>query len=100
MESKRIELIVESDRELTEKLSKFKRYLATEGNCCSVKSCLKPFAPLNIDCPFPVFSKEEILVRGYTGTHFGYVDVCYNCAYVYGTRDYGFHTINRDKVIQ
>jgi hypothetical protein len=97
MESQRIELIVESDRELTEKLSKFKRYLATEGHCCSVKSCLKPFT---FDYDFSVFSKTDICVRGYTGAHFGYVDVCYSCAYVEGTRDYGFHTINRDKVIQ
>ena len=104
MENQRIERIVESDRELTEKISNFKRYLATEGNCCQVSKCLKPFYP-HIDENFTSFSKVDwhkvnIDVRGYTGSYLGDVNVCYSCAYVECTRDYGFHTINKDKVIQ
>ena len=103
MESKnerKFEEIVESDRELTEKLSKFKRYLATEGHCCSVESCLKPFTPLHIDCVFPVYSKNKISVRG-SDEHFGFVDVCLKCWLHKTTKNYGrCHTIDRDMVIQ
>ena len=96
-----IDMIIESDRELTDKLTKFKRYLTTEGNCCSVKSCLKPFTPQHIDCVYPVFSKNKICVRGYTGEHFGFVDVCTKCWLYKTARNYGrCHTIDRDMVIQ
>ena len=94
------------DRELTEKISSFKRYLATKGNCCQVNKCLKPFYPhIEDDEKFTTFSKvdwhrENIRVRGYTGSHFGDVNVCFGCAYMYGNRDYSFHTINRDMILQ
>jgi hypothetical protein len=94
-----IDMIIQSDREFSDKLSKFKKYLTKEGNCCSVKSCLKPFTPLHIDSVFPVFSKNKICVKG-SDEHFGFVDVCLKCWLHKTTKNYGrCHTIDRDMVI-